>query len=311
MATNDTITSITKSSSTKAITKSIRNNKANNNNAVKHLPFYPAYTFKSSPTNFAWGKFSGADIHRLTRRPEFGEQGLFFYQNHPIRFVNVLGVIVARFDVPRRTILTIDDSSGGTVDVVVLKNDVATAPATVSTIPSAKAKPNPETTKEADEAKETHLTSTTHEPISIAPLIPGKVFQIKGTLSIFRSIIQINLERFFPVPDTKAEMRFVEARTRFLVDVLSNPWILEDGEIEALRKQADEEGMRVEEEQARLKKRGRKREAREEKIKKKIEEHWEREEKRREEEARSVAEAGREYMRLRALKRRREATTTP
>ncbi|KAL4958719.1 OB-fold domain-containing protein [Aspergillus stella-maris] len=318
MATNDT-----RFNSTEATTKK-------SNNATKHppktqpnLPFYPAYTFNSSPTNFTWVKLSTANVHRLTRRSEFGEPGLFFYKNHPIRFVNVLGVIVARTDVPRRTILTIDDSSGANVDIVVLKNDAvvvpAPAPAPASTLtgsnPNAKAKPNPKpnadasasanSTDETTITRETHLTSTTHEVIDITHLTPGKTFQIKGTLSIFRGIMQINLERFFSVPSTNAEMRFLEARTRFLLDVLSHPWYLDENEIETLRLQADEEGRKVEEDQARLRKRGRKREVREEKIRRRIEEAWEREEKGREEEARVVAEAGREYMRLRALKRRR------
>ncbi|KAL4952012.1 hypothetical protein BDW69DRAFT_28942 [Aspergillus filifer] len=336
MATNDTrITS----ASTKATTKK-------SNNAATHpsktqsdlgLPFYPAYTFKSSPTNFTWVKISAANVHRLTRRSEFGEPGLFFYKNHPIRFVNVLGVIVARTDVPRRTILTIDDSSGANVNIVVLKNDAVVVPGPVaasasasasrptSTLtstgsnPNTKAKANPNPNSEAsagasasataaDETnppQETHLTSTTRSTIDIAHLVPGKPFQIKGTLSQFRGIMQINLERFFAVPSTNAEMCFLEARTRFLLDVLSTPWYLDENEVETLWREADDEGRRVEEDQARLRKRGRKREAREEKIRKRIEEKWELEEQEREEEARVVAEAGREFMRLRALKRRK------
>ncbi|KAL4795238.1 hypothetical protein BDV19DRAFT_363394 [Aspergillus venezuelensis] len=326
MATNDT-----RITSTKATTKKSSNAATHPPKTQSDLSFYPAYTFKSSPTNFTWVKLSAANIHRLTRRSEFGEPGLFFYKNHPIRFVNVLGVIVARTDVPRRTILTIDDSSGATVDIVVLKNEnvsvsaAAAASTSTSTLtstgpnlnPNAKAKPNPNPNADAsagagaasDEnniAKETHLTSTTREIIDITHLIPGKTFQIKGTLSIFRGIMQINLERFFSVPDTKSEMRFLESRTRFLLDVLSHPWTLDENEIGDLRRQADEEGRKVEEDQARVRKRGRKREAREEKIRRRIEEAWEREENSREEEARVVAEAGREFMRLRALKRRRD-----
>ncbi|KAL4933407.1 OB-fold domain-containing protein [Aspergillus undulatus] len=304
MATNDTIKS----------TKSNHHHATKPNPKSTHpvLSFYPAFCFKASPTNFAWVKISAADIHRLKRRVGFGEQGLFFYENHPIRFVNVIGVIVARTVVPRRTILTIDDSTGATVDVVVLKDDTPAAVPAPATAASARSKSEPDANNDNDNdedskhSKETHLTATTRSPLDITPLVPGKVFQLKGTLSSFRSVIQINLERFFPVADTKTEMRFVEARTRFLTTVLSDPWVLEKGEIETLRREADEEGGRVEEEQERVRRRARKREDREIKVRKKIEEAWEREEAAREKEAKVVSEAGREYMRLRELKRRRE-----
>ena len=41
-----------------------------------------------------------------------------------MRFVCVVGVIVARTDVYKRTILTLDDSSGATIDVAVLKAEL-------------------------------------------------------------------------------------------------------------------------------------------------------------------------------------------
>ncbi|OJJ59014.1 hypothetical protein ASPSYDRAFT_992503 [Aspergillus sydowii CBS 593.65] len=235
-----------------------------NNNAAKlkskpNLTFYPAFCFRASRTNFIWVKIGAADVHRLKRRVEFGgEQGLFFYQNHPIRFVNLVGVIVARSDVPRRTILTLDDSTGATVDIVVLKGN----PAFIST---ANSSTTPHAPKEANDGdggrgatpKEYHVTSTTRTPVDITPLQPGRLFQIKGTLSVFRATMQVQLERFFTVPDTKAEMRFVEARCRFLVDVLSVPWVLGEGEIAALRVEADEEGSKIEEEHVRRKRGGR------------------------------------------------------
>ncbi|KAL4920168.1 hypothetical protein BDW62DRAFT_23749 [Aspergillus aurantiobrunneus] len=273
------------------------------NNAAKpkpRFPFYPAFCFKASPTNFTWVKMGAADIHRLTRRVEFGEQGLFFYKNHPIRFVNLIGIIVARVDVPRRTILTLDDSSGATIDVVALKGD----PASISIPTPASTNSNSVPGKESEPGnggdasrKEFHVTSTTQTPFDISSLQPGRVFQIKGTLSVFRSTMQVQLERFFTVPDTKAEMRFVEARCRFLVQVLSVPWFLGEGDIEALRAEADVEGRRIEEEQARVRRRARKRAEREEREKKKIEKVWEKEEAMREKAARVANEVGSEYMR--------------
>ncbi|CBF69879.1 hypothetical protein AN6240.2 [Aspergillus nidulans FGSC A4] len=269
----------------------------NNNNASKQkpkLPFYPAFCFRASPTHFAWIKMGAADVHRLTRRLEYGERGLFFYQNHPIRFVNLVGIIVARADVPRRTILTLDDSTGATVDIVVLKRDPCPIP--VAATVESKPKNNTDVHGEDGAQKEMHLTSTTQTPIDITPLQPGKLFQIKGTLSTFRSTNQVQLERFFPVPDTKTEMRFVEARMRFLAEVLTVPWALDEGDIENLRMQADEEGSRIDDEQARHRRRARKRAEREERERRRILKLWEQEEVVREREGKIAREAGRDYM---------------
>jgi hypothetical protein len=37
----------------------------------QHLPFYPAYCFRASPTHFTWVKITAADIQRLKSRREF------------------------------------------------------------------------------------------------------------------------------------------------------------------------------------------------------------------------------------------------
>jgi hypothetical protein len=52
----------------------------NNNNASKqkpNLPFYPAFCFRASATHFAWVKMGAADVHRLTRRLEYGGSSFF------------------------------------------------------------------------------------------------------------------------------------------------------------------------------------------------------------------------------------------
>ncbi|KAL4870103.1 hypothetical protein BDV12DRAFT_195707 [Aspergillus spectabilis] len=260
------------------------------------LPIYPAFCFKSSPTNFTWVKIGIADVHRLERRFEFGDHGLFFYKNHPIRFVNVLGLILSRVDVPRRTIITLDDSTGATIDVVILKRDNSSVhfPASKTTTLD---------DENGSKEPETHQSSTTSTPLSITPLVPGKMVQIKGTLSVFRSTTQIHLERFFSVADTNAEMQFLEARDRFFVKILSVPWYLDDDEFDNLRKGADEEGRRIEEEQCRVQGRGRRKAEREERDRRRIEKRWEREEKIREKETGVARVVGGEFMRVVKMKR--------
>ncbi|KAE8355309.1 hypothetical protein BDV28DRAFT_129323 [Aspergillus coremiiformis] len=254
------------------------------------LVFYPAYCFRASPTHFAWVKMGAIDVHLLTRRPGFEDQSTFFYLNHPIRFVSLVGIIVARTEYPTRTILTIDDSSGATIDVIVLKAPVADDDNSQS-VRGGKGG-NPQSTYATE-----HVAATNKTTLDTAVLVPGTVVRIKGTLSVFRGAMQIQLERVSAIRDTNAEMRFLDQRSRYLVEVLSVPWRLPEVEIERLRYEADEEEERLEEEQERIKRRQRRRIEREEKDQRRIEKLWEREERQRAKEARYCRDAGAKFMR--------------
>ena len=98
------------------------------------LPFFPAYAFSASPTWFIWVKLTCASIHHdLRTRADFpanlidappsgtghAKPLLLFYLNHPIQFVQVVGIVVAIEDFHEHFfLLTIDDSSGSTIDVI-------------------------------------------------------------------------------------------------------------------------------------------------------------------------------------------------
>ncbi|KAH8427538.1 OB-fold domain-containing protein [Aspergillus melleus] len=272
------------------------------------LVFYPAFCFKASPTHFAWVKMMATDVHRLKRRPEFGDQSILFYQNHPIRFVSVAGIIIARTEYPRLTILTLDDSSGATIDIVVYKADPTTTAAAAAAQDSSVSasvsgpgqgtrQPPPSNGSIQSQWTTTHVAATDrNSAVNITSLVPGAVAQIKGTLSMFRSTVQLQLERVFVVRGTSAEMRFLDQCCRFLVEVLAVPWRLGEDEIMQLRVEADEEEEKIEEEQARMKKRQRKRLEREEKDQRRIQKLWEHEERNREKEAVICKDAGAKTM---------------
>lgn len=229
-------------------------------------------------------------------------QNIYFYLNHPIRFVCLVGLIVARTDVYKRTILTLDDSSGATIEIAVLKSEQSIPPEGTEgqqQQQGSKAQTQP--------IIETHVTATDKTYLDISSLVPGTLVKVKGTLSTFRSAMQLNLERFFPVPDTNAEMQFLDQRIRFLVEILWVPWVLSEDEIAQLRMEAEEEQERLEEEQDRIRRRHRKRVEREERDQRRIHKLWEREERLREKEAASCQVAGKRVMReLEKRKRIRE-----
>ncbi|TPR09400.1 Peroxisomal membrane anchor protein (Pex14p) conserved region family protein [Aspergillus niger] len=209
------------------------------------LEFYPAYCFKASPTHFTWVKMAAVDVLRLKRRPEFPGRSpptlsspiaivnqstydilfsflphihpilllyhpkIYFYKNHPIQYISLLGLITSRTEFPTVTILTLDDSSGVTLDVVVQKATPNSTPS--STLPTSFTPTQ-------------HISPTTSLPLDISPYAPGTFAHLKGTISTFRGVNQLQLERVFPVRDTNAEMRFLDQRSRFLVEVLDVPW---------------------------------------------------------------------------------------
>lgn len=228
-------------------------------------------------------------------------QKIFFYKNHPIRFVSVVGVIIARNEITRRTILTMDDSSGATLDVVVQQADPKEAAKIQADQGSNSTAKQADTAASLDNLEETpgilpmqalHLSTTDRTILDISKLVPGTMVKVKGTLSQFRSVVQLQLERFTLVPDTNAEMQFVDERLQFLVGVLSVPWVLSEEEVEQLRVEAEEGGLKVVEERKRAERRARRREEREERDQRHILKRYEREERKRRKEASVCQEEG-------------------
>ncbi|OQD61840.1 hypothetical protein PENPOL_c015G09295 [Penicillium polonicum] len=269
----------------------------------ENLVFYPAFCFKASPTHFTWVKMGAADVHRLRKSSDFVGQNIFFYNNHPIQFVSLVGIIVARTDIPRRTILTLDDSSGATIDIAVLKKTSPKPSTTSQTTASTSQEKTPWSSfsltapTATNLTQETHVTSKDHDEIDISALQPGTVVRVKGTLSTFRSQMQLHLERFWLVRDTNAEMQFLDTRLRFLMEVLSVPWVLTDEEIETLRGDAERCDERALEDKRRAERIARKKIEREERHAKAIARRYEKEENERERELRKVREDGERVMR--------------
>ncbi|KAJ5168507.1 uncharacterized protein N7482_004101 [Penicillium canariense] len=272
--------------------------------------FYPAFCFKASPTNFAWVKMAAADLHRLQRPRGFEGQKIFFYKNHPIRFVSVVGVIVARTEITKRTILTLDDSSGATIDVCVLQSDPQDKDKTQAEGNQTSETSRAETAAAAslDASEETpgakapmvqteHISATDRTALDIACLRPGATVKVKGTLSSFRSTMQLHLERFTLIRDPNAEMQFVDERLQFLVEVLSVPWVLLDDEIEQLRLEAERGDVKLVEERHRAKQRVKRRAEREERDQRHIQRRYEKEERKRAKEAVACKEDSVTFMR--------------
>ncbi|RMZ82392.1 hypothetical protein DV737_g2067, partial [Chaetothyriales sp. CBS 132003] len=213
-------------------------------NGNKALTYYPFYTFSSSPTFNTWAKLTCHTIqHELQANSSFPSRLLLldddhrgndnddnddhnrlllFYLNHPIQYVQVTGVIVSidEHHVQRHvqhhgqdqcqiTILSVDDSSGATVDVVFQHQHQHRHPTNA----------NPR-------AGNTNI-DTAHMVNLLAGLAPGTVLRAKGTLRHFRGRRQVRLLRGEVISSTAAEMRLASARARFYSSVLAKPWTRE------------------------------------------------------------------------------------
>ncbi|KAF7512096.1 hypothetical protein GJ744_002809 [Endocarpon pusillum] len=199
------------------------------NGRNSNLTFYPAYCFKASRTYFAWVKLTAFDIHNtLHIYSAFQGQNLYFYLNHPIQFVYLVGVVVSYEDFhEKRWLLIIDDSSGATIEVSCPK-------------PEEKADKNPDqASKEGSELDGIRLAEVQARANTIASIDVGSVISVKGKIGTFRDTRQIHLERVAIVPDTNAELQFVEQRTKSKVEVLSKPWTMSSMEQRRLLKVAE------------------------------------------------------------------------
>ncbi|MCJ1388389.1 hypothetical protein MMC18_001236 [Xylographa bjoerkii] len=154
------------------------------------LPFYPAYCFPASPTFSTWAKLTVADVHTLTTREGFEAQKIHFYLNHPIKWVRLVGVIVAFDASDYRVTFCLDDSSGHTVEVT-CPRDRTGAGAITNSAATAK------TPAQTPNIKGRTLSGVA---IDLAGLDVGSVVKVKGGVGVFRGERQVELERIGTVP---------------------------------------------------------------------------------------------------------------
>lgn len=258
------------------------------NGQTSNLSFYPAYCFTASPTYFVWVKLTAFDIHNtLCTRRGFEGQNLYFYLNHPIQFIYVVGVVVSYEDFhEKRWLLIIDDSSGSTIEATCPK------PGKITQDAGREEKSDKQNGPENRQDTEQQVRAKILNSVDV-----GSVIKARGRVVTFRDVRQIQLEQIEVVPDTNAEVHFWAQRVKFQLEVLSKPWSLTSQEQVRLR-----EAARGEDETKRahiLKSREREAAllAREERHAENIARHYEGEEVRRKEAAEAARQAGRMLVR--------------
>lgn len=178
---------------------------------------YPKRYFDVSPTWQQWNKLTAADVHALRTERGFEGQKVFFYQNHPIQFVRVVGLVVEVELIAegRYTLLTLDDGSGECI-VVKIKRRIATKD-DHATYPS---------NTEVDNVDVHVKLGWPSVLLDNKPVQLGDVVKVKGTIDSFRGVRQLELKRMFAVKDTNAEAQAWSEVAKWKTDVLAKPWVL-------------------------------------------------------------------------------------
>ncbi|KAL6712210.1 hypothetical protein ACN47E_000087 [Coniothyrium glycines] len=176
---------------------------------------WPAYCFEDAPTYNTWVRLVAVDVHRLRKEPEYPGKDLYFYLNYPIRFVCVVGVIVAIDDINTKyTTLTIDDGSGATLDLKIER-----------ILPAQ---------QNVDISSNTTISnlSIISRPGLFEVLVDnhvldiGTVIKAKGLVTEFRQVKQLDMKRVWLITTTDEEVREWAGIADYKEKVLSIPWHL-------------------------------------------------------------------------------------
>ncbi|KAF8422549.1 telomere regulation protein Stn1-domain-containing protein [Tirmania nivea] len=170
------------------------------------LTFYAGSLFHLSPVFATWAKLTAQDVYSLQTRAGFGGQKIYFYLNHPVRWVRLMGVVVSfeEFEEQGRVLIHLDDGSGKTIQLVYFKQGPSR--------PSGA------------------------QNIDFRGISLHSVVKAKGEISEFRNSRQITLCKIELVKDTNAEAEAWRAATAFKRDILLKPWVISDEQIEKEKK---------------------------------------------------------------------------
>ncbi|KAF6230357.1 hypothetical protein HO133_004699 [Letharia lupina] len=198
------------------------------------LTFYPAYCFSLSPTHNTWARLTAADVHALRERTGFEGQNLFFHLNHPIKWIRLVGVIVAVDLYPTRWIALLDDSSGATIEITCGR------PAPTPTAPNANSTSLAEGSAGLGrlDAFDKGVTATGRD-VDLSGVDIGSVVKVKGGVGLFREVRQMLLERISIIRTTNEEAAAWAENTAFRKEILSQPWVVSEEEEKRARRKAE------------------------------------------------------------------------
>ena len=223
---------------------------------------YPAYCFSLSPTFTTWARLTVSGVHeKLHSSPEFQGQNIYFHapHQHPIKWIRLIGIIVALDIYEKRWVAALDDSSGATIELSCARRrpsptgskqqpfdkngnkEAITENAIALKEPELQSQSiNVGQRQEAPKAQEDEIgTTATGRALDLTGFDVGSVVKAKGGLSTFRGVKQLTLERLTHITSTTAEARAWAENTAFRRDVLDRPWVVSVDDQRNLKKEAE------------------------------------------------------------------------
>ncbi|KFA53170.1 hypothetical protein S40293_03175 [Stachybotrys chartarum IBT 40293] len=195
---------------------------------------YPRYCFHLAPTFNRWCWLRVSEIHGLRQPGGYEGEKFYFFDTLPIKWVRVVGVIVAVDEFAGRRVFTLDDSSGACIEACLLL-------------------PNPTITVEANPIGQViGIPTVAATAINQAPDV-GTVVNVKGELTTFRNERQITVKKINSVRSTSHELALWEQRAAFQRDILEKPWILSSQDVRRCRKEAEQSEAEAKKKRKRLK----------------------------------------------------------
>ncbi|TQV98170.1 endo-1,3-beta-glucanase Engl1 [Cordyceps javanica] len=196
--------------------------------------FYPRFCFHLAPTANVWCFLRIWDLFTLQQRDGFEGEGLYFYRNLPIKWVRIVGVVVAIDTFAGLRAFTIDDSSGACIEAIV-------------------SSPKPDESSSDKNVASAALAGPLAQSTALfADIDVGSVMDVKGALTTFRDTRQLKVEKMAMVRGTAEELKLWAKRNAFRGDVLDKYWALSDKTVRKCRQDAQRSEAEAERKRQRL-----------------------------------------------------------
>ena len=199
--------------------------------------------------------------NRLTSVCKKGKP-IYHLLNHPIKWVRITGVVVAVDDFSERRVLTIDDSSGSCIECVCALPPTSSTTIAATTVPAhlnqkqnqfqlqmtyakdgktgtalevgqgdkGKDGTNGRAFSKGGKGKETSQPSVQNPLIFWDGIDVGSVLKIKGHVTAFRDVKQVDVIKIDVIRGTDSEVKCWEEVYTFRQTVLSKAWVVTEEE---------------------------------------------------------------------------------
>ncbi|KAL9075871.1 MAG: hypothetical protein Q9161_001264 [Pseudevernia consocians] len=161
-------------------------------------------------------------------------QNLYFHLNHPIKWIRLVGVIVAIDIFPTRWSALLDDSSGATIEIT-CRLPAPTPPIRNANTLSLADDP---TGPSGPDAFSKGVTATGRD-VDLSGVDIGTVVKLKGGVGSFREVRQMLLERVSIIRTTNEEAAAWAENTAFRKEILSRPWVVSEEDEKRARRKAE------------------------------------------------------------------------